>query len=115
MSGVYRSAMGKPVDMGSMVSKNEKVRAVGNMNVNARGDILDSNNKIIRDNTQRVKDSYKNTVKNQSGMMPQAEEDDAQPVARDITARAPVAPTVPVEELSPEERLLEDEDEDFEK
>lgn len=111
MSAVYRSAMGKPVDMGSMVAKNEKVRAVGNMNVNARGDILDSSNNIIRDNTQRVKESYKNTVRNQSGMMPQAEED-TQPISRDITARAPA---VPVEELSPEERLLEDEDEDFEK
>lgn len=114
MSGVYRSAMGKPVDMGSMVAKNEKVRAVGNMNVNARGDILDSNNKIIRDNTQRVKESYKNTVKNQSGMMPQSE-DDNQPIVRDITARTPVMPAVPVEELSPEERLFEDEDEDFTK
>ena len=47
MSGISRSAMGKSVDMGALVSRNEKVRAVGNMNVNARGDILDSNNKII--------------------------------------------------------------------
>ncbi len=108
MSGVYRSAMGKPVDMGSIVSKNEKVRAVGNMNVNARGDILDSNNKIIRDNTKRVKDSYKNAVKETSGTMPQFED-----------AAAPVAPNIPykvnVTELSPEEQLLEEEDQDFEK
>lgn len=108
MSGVYRSAMGKGVDMGSMVAKNEKVRAVGNMNVNARGDILDSNNKIIRDNTQRVKESYKNTVKNQSGMMP-TPDDEVQVQPRDITAK------VVIEELSPEERLFEDEDEDIEK
>lgn len=112
MSGLFRSAMGKSVDMGSMVAKNEKVRAVGNMNVNARGDILDSNNKIIRDNTQRVKESYKNTVKAQSGMMPTVEEDDT-PIPQ---APKPMAHVVTVvEELSPEEQLLEDEDEDIQK
>lgn len=109
MSGVFRSAMGKSVDMGSMVAKNEKVRAVGNMNVNARGDVLDSNNKIIRDNTQRVKESYKNTVRNQSGMMPTP--DDETPIPQ-----PPMAHKVTVvEELSPEEQLFEDEDEDIQK
>ena len=109
MSGVFRSAMGKPVDMGSMVAKNEKVRAVGNMNVNARGDVLDSNNKIIRDNTQRVKESYKNTVRNQSGMMPTPDDETPippPPMAHKVTV---------VEELSPEEQLFEDEDEDIQK
>lgn len=107
MSGVYRSAMGKGVDMGAMVAKNEKVRAVGNMNVNARGDILDSNNKIIRDNTQRVKESYKNTVK-QSGTMPLAD-DEVEQVQPNIGYQ--IDPT----ELSPEEQLFEDEDQDIEK
>lgn len=83
MSGVSRSAMGKPVDMGALVSRNEKTRAVGNMNVNARGDILDSNNKIIQDNTQRVKAKYKTTVKNQAGTMPVP--DDA-PMMEELTA-----------------------------
>ena len=109
MSGVFRSAMGKSVDMGSMVAKNEKVRAVGNMNVNARGDVLDSNNKIIRDNTQRVKESYKNTVRNQSGMMPTPDDETPippPPMAHKVTV---------VEELSPEEQLFEDEDEDIQK
>ena len=42
---IYKSAMGKTVDMGSLLLRNEQTRAVGNMNVNARGDRLDSNNK----------------------------------------------------------------------
>ena len=88
MSGLYRSAMNKAVDMGAMISRNEKIRAVGNMNVNARGDILDSNNKIIQDSTKRVKEAYKATVR-QSGTMPQE---------------------VDLSELSAEERLLEDDD-----
>lgn len=60
---VYRSAQGKAIDMSQIVAKNEKVRAVGNMNVNARGDILDSHNRVIKDNTKRVKAQYQNVVK----------------------------------------------------
>ncbi len=59
---VYRSAQGRQVDMTHLAAKNEKIRAVGNMNVNARGDVIDSNNKIIKDNTKRVKTTYNNSV-----------------------------------------------------
>lgn len=59
---VYRSAQGRQIDMTQLASKNEKTRAVGNMNVNARGDVIDSNNKIVKDNTKRVKKNYSNTV-----------------------------------------------------
>ncbi len=38
----YRTAMGKTVDMAALTAKNEKVRAVGNMSVNARGDTIDA-------------------------------------------------------------------------
>ena len=106
---VYKTAQGKALDMGSLILQHENVRAVGNMNVNARGDVLDSNNKIIRDNTQRVKESYKNTVRNQSGMMPTPDDETPippPPMAHKVTV---------VEELSPEEQLFEDEDEDIQK
>ena len=46
----HRSAMGKEVDMSALRQRNEKTRAVGNMNVNARGDIIDSNGQVINDN-----------------------------------------------------------------
>lgn len=59
---VYRSAHGKPVDMAQLATKYEKVRAVGNMNVNARGDVIDNNNNVIKDNTKRVKSAYNKTV-----------------------------------------------------
>ena len=41
---VYRTANGKMVDLGALQLQNENVRAVGNMGVNARGDIIDSGN-----------------------------------------------------------------------
>jgi hypothetical protein len=59
---MQKSAMGRSIDMSMLVSKNEKVRAVGNMKVNARGDIIDSHNRVVQENTQRVKSSYTNTV-----------------------------------------------------
>lgn len=62
----YRSAMGRPVDMAAMVTKNEKVRAVGNMRVNARGDLLDQNNQVIQDSTTRVAENYNQTVNSQA-------------------------------------------------
>jgi hypothetical protein len=46
-SKVYKSAQGRSVDLGTIMLQNEHVRAVGNMNVNARGDKLDSNNQVI--------------------------------------------------------------------
>jgi len=57
-----RTAQGRTIDMATLAARNEKVRAVGNMNVNARGDILDNNNNVVRDNTNRVKNVYRNTV-----------------------------------------------------
>lgn len=67
---VHRTAMGRAVDMASLAAKNEKVRAVGNMNVNARGDVLDSHNRVIQDNTQRVKTNYSGTVNSTQADVP---------------------------------------------
>lgn len=64
MSGTYISAMGKKVDMAALRARNEKVRAVGNMNVNARGDVIDSNDQIIEDGTKRVNEFYMKSVMN---------------------------------------------------
>ena len=55
---VYKSAMGKPVDLGSLILQNEGVRAVGNMNVNARGDLLDGNNRVIDQKNRQVQRQY---------------------------------------------------------
>ena len=56
---VYQSANGKKVDMGALRLQNEKVRAVGNMRVNARGDVINDNNEVIRTRNDQVKSDYK--------------------------------------------------------
>lgn len=59
---VYKTAQGKSVDMGALRLQNENVRAVGNMNANARGDILDDQNKVITTKNQQLKKQYNHDV-----------------------------------------------------
>jgi hypothetical protein len=60
---VYRSANGKTVDMGALRLQNEKIRAVGNMRVNARGDVIDDNNEVIRTRNEQVSKQYKKQIR----------------------------------------------------
>ena len=62
----YRSAQGKVVDMAALAAKNERVRAVGNMKANARGDTIDSSGKVVVPVTQKVGQQYQATVGNRS-------------------------------------------------
>jgi|694.fasta_scaffold138401_3 hypothetical protein len=45
---IYKSAKGKTIDMGRLVSQNELAVAVSNVQINARGDILGPGGQIIR-------------------------------------------------------------------
>lgn len=101
---LHRSAQGRMIDMSAIAAKNERVRAVGNMNVNARGDTIDSNNKIITDNTKRVKSSYQKLVNNKQAAAPQQAK---QPAPQKLEQKP--------EELTKEEQAFFDDDEDFEK
>jgi len=44
---MYRSMQGKMIDIEKLRAANENVQAVGNMNVNARGDVLGAGGKIV--------------------------------------------------------------------
>ena len=59
---VYKSAMGRVVDMGALMLENENTRAVGNMNVNARGDVLDSANRVVETKNKQVAKHYQRQV-----------------------------------------------------
>jgi len=56
---VYRSALGKMVDMDAMLSMNEEQIAVGNMKVNARGDELGPGGIVLRTREEVMEDYYK--------------------------------------------------------
>lgn len=59
---IYKSAMGTPIDMGALALQNQNVRAVGNMNVNARGDSVDSQNKVVEQRNRQVQRQYERTT-----------------------------------------------------
>ncbi len=59
----YKTANGKTVDMGALRLKNEQVRAVGNMKVNASGDQADDNNRVIAPKPEQVQRQYHRQTK----------------------------------------------------
>lgn len=58
--------MGRTIDMGALAAKNEKIRAVSNLSVNARGDTIDSKGNIVTTANKRIGNQYKQTVTNRS-------------------------------------------------
>ena len=94
----YRSAQGRVIDMNSMALKNEKVRAVGNMKVNARGDVLDQNNNVIQPATIRVAENYSQSVVSDAPRPP-------------AQTNAVVRNNIDLSELSTVEREFEGDDE----
>lgn len=102
MGKVYQSAQGKMVDMTALAAKNERVRAVGNMNVNTRGDIIDNNDNIINDSSKRVNNVYSKLTQNVGAVSKQAVAPEA-PLQRE---------TIVADDLAPvEEELLSEFDE----
>jgi hypothetical protein len=69
---VYKSAQGKTVDLGALLLQNESVRAVGNMNVNARGDTLDSTNRVIDQKNRQVQRQYRKQTTPSNNNLPPA-------------------------------------------
>ena len=63
-SKVYKTAQGKTVDMGRLALQNENVRAVGNMKVNARGDLVDDMNRVVSTKTEQVQKQYDHQINN---------------------------------------------------
>ena len=95
---VYRSAQGKIVDLGALLLKNENTRAVGNMRVNARGDVLDSNNRSVASRNQQVNKQYNRQVTNVSDTQVPTSRRQAREMAQaDVLPQATSVP--PVEEF----------------
>jgi hypothetical protein len=69
---VYRSMQGKEVDMAKLAMQNEMTVAVGNVKVNARGDELGPGGKIIKKNSDALKEVA--SSKNVADMDPEGNE-----------------------------------------
>ena len=102
--GIYRTAQGKRLDMSILARKNERTRAVGNMSVNARGDTIDAQGKIIVPVTKKVSDKYQRTVSTRAATLAKRKEDLMQPIE---TSPGPETKL----DIADEFELLEDEQE----
>jgi hypothetical protein len=59
MKRTYRTAQGKMIDIDGLILTNEQTIAVGNMNVNARGDELGPGGKVAAGRNQNMNDYYR--------------------------------------------------------
>jgi len=57
-----KTARGRTIDMGAIRAKHENTRAISNMPINAKGDIIDSRGKIVVPRETISKEFYKNNV-----------------------------------------------------
>ena len=89
---MYRTMQGRMVDIEKLRAANESVRAVGNMNVNARGDVLGPGGQIATTKANVIAKYYE---------QPKGKVDDTPARAKPTPPRR-VAPT-PVQKMTPVE------------
>lgn len=99
---VYRTAQGKRLDMSALAAKNERVRAVGNMSVNARGDTIDSSGRVIVPVTKKVGDKYQRTVSNRAANLTKRKEDLMKPIESTPTPETKIDMSEEIELLAEE-------------
>jgi hypothetical protein len=57
-----KTAKGRILDMGALAAQNEETRAISNMPINARGDIIDNRGKVKVSREDISKEFYKDNV-----------------------------------------------------
>ena len=101
-SKVYKSAQGKSVDLGTIMLQNEHVRAVGNMKVNARGDMLDNNNRVVETKARQIQKQNDRITTNVSNAPVHTSSKKTRTANTNVEAPKPVVPPAPVATPEPE-------------
>ena len=98
---IYQTAQGLQVNIDQMRILNEKSVAVGNMQVNARGDQVSRSGKIIKSRNEIMKDHYSRQIEPVVKYNPNKRKQAAEALQQEIQeqAAAPVAPTPSVSPL----------------
>ena len=89
---MYRTMQGRYIDIEKLRGANEDTRAVGNTNVNARGDVLGRSGQVVETKQEVVKKYYE---------MPRGRADDTPIRMRQTPALQPKAPQPKVVESKP--------------
>ncbi len=91
---MYRTMQGRMVDIEKLRAANEDVRAVGNMNVNARGDVLGPGGSVVQTKQDVVAKYYE---------QPRGMVDDTPLRAKPVVKAVAPAPQKPVQKMTPVE------------
>lgn len=59
---IVTSAQGRKINLDAILLNNETTIAVGNMNVNARGDVIGANGEIVKPNNKRIQEFYQKQI-----------------------------------------------------
>jgi len=98
MAKIYRTAMGRQIDIDDLMLKNETVIAVGNRKVNARGDELGPGGKVVKTRDQIMKEYYALNTPVAVDPIPQPTAPVRHPIQQKAPIQRPVVPTTPVDE-----------------
>ena len=98
MKKVYRTALGKAIDMDNLRLANEETIAIGNMKVNARGDELGPGGQIARTRNQVMDEYYRLNTPTVTDSRPDIEEDN-------LPVRAVATPSIEDEYVAPAEPM----------
>jgi ribosomal protein S4 len=79
------------------------------MNVNARGDIIDANDKIVNDNAKRVNEQYMKSIAKKTNIIPDIRSTE-QTKNEPVSSSKLTPDTEPKLELTPEELEFEQDD-----
>ena len=89
---MYRTMQGRMIDIEKLRAANESVRAVGNMSVNARGDILGPSGKIVTTKTEVIQKYYE---------APRGKVDDTPSRAKQTTPKPAPTPVETIQKMTP--------------
>lgn len=107
---MYRTMQGRMVDIEKLRTANESVQAVGNMNVNARGDVLGSGGQVVTSKETIIKQYYEQPkgmvsdtpTKNKPTQAPKAE------TVKTVQKMTPVASNpAPTKTVAPQPKKVE--------
>ena len=62
---MYRSMQGRMIDIEKLRAANETIKAVGNMNVNARGDVIGQGGQVVKTKQETIKHNENEKKKQQ--------------------------------------------------
>ena len=72
---------GQTIDIDALFTANKNVPAIGNMNVNANGDVIDSRGNVVKKKEDRVREYYQNNPKSSTSASLKGEQQKLQPDA----------------------------------